>query len=148
MATDFFERQAVARRNTKWLVVMFVLAVIAILGSTFVATAVVLGADEFGVLEQSSDSCPDERVELDLVGHDDGERSPERHRVTDRHEVLGNDPRDGLGDRHPYLSALHRGVGLYLHAAGTDGAPALASQCRPHRSPNAGLASNRSTTFS
>ena len=28
MATDFFERQAAARRNTKWLVVMFVLAVI------------------------------------------------------------------------------------------------------------------------
>ncbi|MFO0790421.1 MAG: M48 family metallopeptidase [Pirellulales bacterium] len=49
MATDFFERQAVARRNTKWLVVMFVFAVIAIVGSTFVFTAVALGAaDQHG----------------------------------------------------------------------------------------------------
>lgn len=44
MATDFFERQSVARRNTKWLVVMFVLAVIGIVGTTFVATAIALGA--------------------------------------------------------------------------------------------------------
>ena len=49
MATDFFERQAVARRNTKWLVMMFVFAVIAILGSTFVATAALVGAaDQHG----------------------------------------------------------------------------------------------------
>ena len=39
MATDFFERQAVARRNTKWLVAMFVFAVFAIVGTTFVVTA-------------------------------------------------------------------------------------------------------------
>jgi Zn-dependent protease with chaperone function len=44
MATDFFQRQAVARRNTKWLVVMFVFAVIGIVGSTFVVTALALGA--------------------------------------------------------------------------------------------------------
>lgn len=44
MATDFFQRQAIARRNTKWLVVMFVFAVIAIVGTTFVATAIALGA--------------------------------------------------------------------------------------------------------
>jgi Zn-dependent protease with chaperone function len=44
MATDFFERQSVARRNTKWLVVMFVLAVIGIVGTTFVATALAVGA--------------------------------------------------------------------------------------------------------
>lgn len=43
MATDFFERQSVARRNTKWLVVMFVLAVIGIVGTTFVATALAVG---------------------------------------------------------------------------------------------------------
>jgi Zn-dependent protease with chaperone function len=43
MATDFFERQAVARRNTKWLVVMFVLAVIGILATTFAVTAVGIG---------------------------------------------------------------------------------------------------------
>lgn len=46
MATDFFERQAVARRNTKWLVAMFVLAVIAVVGSTFVLTAIVFAAAE------------------------------------------------------------------------------------------------------
>jgi Zn-dependent protease with chaperone function len=44
MATNFFERQSVARRNTKWLVAMFVLAVVAIVGTTFVATAIALGA--------------------------------------------------------------------------------------------------------
>jgi Zn-dependent protease with chaperone function len=44
MATDFFERQSAARRNTKWLVAMFVLAVISIVGTTFVATAAALGA--------------------------------------------------------------------------------------------------------
>jgi Zn-dependent protease with chaperone function len=44
MATDFFERQAVARRNTKWLVVMFALAVIGIVGTTFVVTAMAFGA--------------------------------------------------------------------------------------------------------
>jgi Zn-dependent protease with chaperone function len=55
MATDFFERQAVARRNTKWLVVMFIFAVIAIVGSTIVVTAAALSAaDEHG------------RVRLDL----------------------------------------------------------------------------------
>ncbi len=49
MATDFFERQADARRNTKWLIAMFVLAVIAVVGSTFVLTAVVVtAADRHG----------------------------------------------------------------------------------------------------
>jgi Zn-dependent protease with chaperone function len=43
MATDFFERQSTARRNTKWLVAMFVLAVIGIVGTTFIATAIALG---------------------------------------------------------------------------------------------------------
>ena len=43
MATDFFERQSVARRNTKWLVVMFALAVISIVGATFIATVVLVG---------------------------------------------------------------------------------------------------------
>src|SRR5262245_31880040 len=46
MATDFFERQSVARRNTKWLVVMFIFAVIAIIGTTFVATAIASGASD------------------------------------------------------------------------------------------------------
>src|SRR5262245_5463464 len=44
MATDFFERQSVARRNTKWLVVMFVLAVVGILVTTFIVTALAAGA--------------------------------------------------------------------------------------------------------
>ena len=44
MATDFFERQAVARRNTKWLVAMFVFAVFAIVGTTFVVTAFAVAA--------------------------------------------------------------------------------------------------------
>jgi Zn-dependent protease with chaperone function len=48
MATDFFERQDVARRNTKWLVVMFVLAVIGVVGTTFLVTAGAFGAMEGG----------------------------------------------------------------------------------------------------
>jgi Zn-dependent protease with chaperone function len=40
MATDFFERQAAARRTTKWLIAVFVLAVIMIVGSTIIVTAV------------------------------------------------------------------------------------------------------------
>ena len=44
MATDFFQRQSDARRNTKWLVVMFTLAVIGIVGTTMFATALATGA--------------------------------------------------------------------------------------------------------
>ncbi len=44
MSTNFYERQDVARRNTWWLVVMFVLAVIGIVGTTFVVTAIAFGA--------------------------------------------------------------------------------------------------------
>ena len=44
MAMDFFERQSVARRNTWWLVVMFMIAVVAIVVSTFVAAAVAVRA--------------------------------------------------------------------------------------------------------
>src|SRR3954462_6162747 len=44
MATDFFQRQTDARRNTKWLVVMFTLAVIGIVGTTMFATALATGA--------------------------------------------------------------------------------------------------------
>jgi len=46
MATDFFERQSVARRNTWWLVVMFVIAVVAIVATTFVAAAVAVSASK------------------------------------------------------------------------------------------------------
>jgi Zn-dependent protease with chaperone function len=44
MATDFFERQTVARRNTWWLVVAFTLSVVGIVATTFVAAAVAVGA--------------------------------------------------------------------------------------------------------
>ncbi len=48
MATDFFERQSTARRNTKWLIWTFSLSVIAILVTTFVATTIAVGAAEDG----------------------------------------------------------------------------------------------------
>ena len=35
MATNFFERQSDARRSTKWLVLMFVLAVVAIVARSW-----------------------------------------------------------------------------------------------------------------
>ena len=41
MATDFFQRQTDARRTTKWLVGVFILAVISIVVSTMLATALV-----------------------------------------------------------------------------------------------------------
>src|SRR4029079_17327456 len=50
MATDFFQRQSDARRNTKWLVVMFVLAVIGIVATTMLATAILVG-----IMQQRSD---------------------------------------------------------------------------------------------
>lgn len=49
MATDFFERQAVARRNTAWLVVMFLLAVVGIVGAVFAVTA--FAVDELPIAE-------------------------------------------------------------------------------------------------
>ena len=49
MATDFFERQSAARRSTKWLVVLFSFAVIAIVGVVFLATwAAVGGFEHYG----------------------------------------------------------------------------------------------------
>lgn len=42
MATDFFQRQDNARRMTKWLVVMFILAVVGIVGGVFLATIALL----------------------------------------------------------------------------------------------------------
>ncbi|NOZ41441.1 MAG: M48 family metallopeptidase [Planctomycetes bacterium] len=43
MATDFFERQSDARRSTKWLVGMFVLSVVVIVGTITVVTALGIG---------------------------------------------------------------------------------------------------------
>ncbi len=48
MATDFFERQSTARRNTKWLIWAFSLSVIGILTTTFIVTAMAVGAAEGG----------------------------------------------------------------------------------------------------
>jgi Zn-dependent protease with chaperone function len=53
MSTNFYERQDVARRNTSWLVLMFVLAVISIVGVTFVATMIA-----FGTVTGSGESIP------------------------------------------------------------------------------------------
>jgi Zn-dependent protease with chaperone function len=46
MATDFFERQSTARRNTKWLIWAFSLSVLGILATTFIVTTVAVGASE------------------------------------------------------------------------------------------------------
>lgn len=48
MATDFFERQSTARRNTKWLIWAFSFSVLAILVMTFLVTAFAVGASEAG----------------------------------------------------------------------------------------------------
>ena len=45
MATDFFERQASARRSTVWLIGMFALAAIAIVGTVYVAAYMVVAAE-------------------------------------------------------------------------------------------------------
>lgn len=42
MATDFFQRQSDARRSTKWLVAMFLLAVVGIVGVVFVVTGLAI----------------------------------------------------------------------------------------------------------
>ncbi|HEY4234091.1 MAG TPA: M48 family metallopeptidase [Lacipirellulaceae bacterium] len=56
MATDFFERQSNARRNTRWLMIVFSLSVIVIVVTTFIATTLAVGGrsevhdqfDQFG----------------------------------------------------------------------------------------------------
>lgn len=45
MSTDFYQRQSDARRTTKWLVVMFTLSVICIVGSVFFGTLAALQAN-------------------------------------------------------------------------------------------------------
>lgn len=48
MATDFFERQSTARRNTKWLLWTFSLSVVAILVATFVVATLAVSTSESG----------------------------------------------------------------------------------------------------
>jgi Zn-dependent protease with chaperone function len=47
MSTDFFQRQADSRRTTKWLIVMFTISVICIVGGVFFATLGLLQADKY-----------------------------------------------------------------------------------------------------
>lgn len=54
MATDFFERQSNARRSTKWLVAMFIVSVVLIVGTIVAVTAIALGvASESQQLQRS-----------------------------------------------------------------------------------------------
>jgi Zn-dependent protease with chaperone function/uncharacterized tellurite resistance protein B-like protein len=56
MATDFFERQSTARRNTRWLMIVFSLSVVAIVVTTFIVTTLAVSGrsevhdqfDQFG----------------------------------------------------------------------------------------------------
>ena len=52
MSTDFFERQSVARRSTKWLIGLFLLAVVLIVGIVVVATALAVGAIDDSEISQ------------------------------------------------------------------------------------------------
>ncbi|MEX2171494.1 MAG: M48 family metallopeptidase [Pirellulales bacterium] len=58
MPTDFFERQAQAHRSTWWLVVMFAVAVIGLVGGTMVVTAVILQYYQFSDHQLSSQRFP------------------------------------------------------------------------------------------
>ncbi len=49
MATDFFQRQASARRSTAWLISMFALSAIAVVVAVFVVTYLLLAAQHDGV---------------------------------------------------------------------------------------------------
>jgi len=55
MATDFFQRQFEARRSTKWLVLLFALAVIGIVAVTYFATAYAVEASASSRAERYSD---------------------------------------------------------------------------------------------
>ncbi len=46
MATDFFERQSAARRSTKWLVVLFAIAVVGIVSTVFLVSLLAVGGFE------------------------------------------------------------------------------------------------------
>jgi len=66
MATDFFERQSAARRSTKWLVVLFTVAVVALVGIVFVATFAAVGGYE----QYSRNATISSSVEPPLAGQD------------------------------------------------------------------------------
>jgi Zn-dependent protease with chaperone function len=62
MATDFFERQSAARRSTKWLVVLFSFAVVAIVGIVFLASLAAVG----GFKQYASQATTSSSVESPL----------------------------------------------------------------------------------
>ncbi len=68
MATDFFERQATARRNTGRLVVLFALAVAGIVGTTFIVAAMAVLAAEGGVNEHSVEAAAREPLIWQVSG--------------------------------------------------------------------------------
>lgn len=60
MATDFFDRQTIARRNTGRLVALFLLAVVGIVGTTFIVAAVAVVAAEGKFNERSVEAAAHE----------------------------------------------------------------------------------------
>ncbi|MEM9352542.1 MAG: M48 family metallopeptidase [Planctomycetota bacterium] len=48
MATDFFERQSQSRTNTRWLVILFTVAVVVLVGAVVVVTAIATGVVQEG----------------------------------------------------------------------------------------------------
>ena len=61
MATDFFQRQETARRNTSWLVGMFLLAVIGIVGTTFAIAAVAVSQARIHAPSVGRDFSPNQQ---------------------------------------------------------------------------------------
>jgi Zn-dependent protease with chaperone function len=57
MATDFFEHQAIAHRNTGRLVALFFLAVVGIVGTTFIVAAGAMLAAEGGINQRSLEAA-------------------------------------------------------------------------------------------
>jgi Zn-dependent protease with chaperone function len=68
MATDFFQKQENARRNTTWLVVMFLLAVVGIVGTTFVVVAIAVSGyrDNAPLLNRNSLDMPSDEYPWQL----------------------------------------------------------------------------------
>ena len=66
MATDFFQRQSDAHRYTKWLVVLFLLAVVGIVATVFFATMAALGAAPVPQEFSQSDYWAEAQADLDI----------------------------------------------------------------------------------
>ena len=64
MATDFFERQSAARRSTKWLVVMFSLGVVGLVGGTVLIAAAAVAQVEFYQDAIGQDAVASERIAI------------------------------------------------------------------------------------